>query len=290
MRKKSRFAQSFFFILLIIMALLGINIYKSENCLQATNYALSSEQICERIRIVFLSDLHCRSFGKNNQNLYDLIIEEKPDFIALAGDLFSRTSSEEEISALCEFLSQLTQVVHVFYSLGNHEMDYIQTYGNSILNQLSTTGVTVLENQFIDIELHGQILRIGGTSELLYQHVEAKENDGVYSFLLTFSDTNSFKLMLSHRPEGYYFGDASQIWNIDLILSGHTHGGLIRVPLIGGLYAPIQGFFPDVDYGKYVFNNSTLLITSGLAGYEWLPRVNNLPEIAVVELVPQNDS
>ncbi len=78
------------------------------------------------------------------------------------------------------------------------------------------------------------------------------------------------------------------MWNIDLILSGHTHGGLIRLPFVGGLYAPIQGFFPKVCYGEYKFNNNRMLITSGLAGYGIIPRINNPPEIAVIDLVPEN--
>lgn len=271
----------------LLVAVLGWNIDYSMNHLRVKTYRLESEKLSASVRIVFFSDLHCRSFGENNQELYDLIFQQNPDFIVLAGDLFSRDSNAEEISALCAFLSQLASRVPVFYSLGNHEAQYIQTNGSAVLDELTAAGMTVLEEQFQDIEVQGQILRIGGMEKLAYQHIEPTEGDATYTFLQSFCETEKLKLLLNHRPEGFYFGDAAETWDVDVILSGHTHGGLIRLPGIGGLYAPIQGFFPDVSYGEYPLHNATMLITSGLAGYGWIPRVNNPPEIVTLELVPK---
>lgn len=115
-------------------------------------------------------------------------------------------------------------------------------------------------------------------------------SDPVYSFLSDFCDTDQMTILLNHRPESFYFGSASEVWNIDLLLSGHTHGGLVRIPRLGGLYAPIQGFFPDVYYGQYQLHSSTMLVTSGLAGYGVLPRINNPPEIVTVTLIPQTNT
>lgn len=275
---------------ILLAAVLSWNIYQSMNYLQVKNYQFETSKLSSPVRIVFFSDLHCRSFGENNEELYDLLLRQEPDIVALAGDLFSRNSEKEEILALCDFLSRLAERVPVFYSLGNHEAQYIQMRGTAVLDEIAATGASVLEEQFVDVQVQGQILRIGGMEGLAYQHTEPAEDDETYLFLESFCRTNNFTLLLDHRPESFYFGEASRAWSIDLILSGHTHGGLIQIPGIGGLYAPIQGFFPKVYYGRYELNDTTLLLTSGLAGYGWIPRVNNPPEIVVADLIPKTDS
>ena len=144
----------------------------------------------------------------------------------------------------------------------------------------------MLNDTYIDVDVHGQSLRLGGMIKLAYLAVE-KEEDEANIFLDDFCNTDRLKIMLNHRPEGFYFGDACKVWSVDFILSGHTHGGLIRLPFVGGLYAPIQGAFPEVYYGEYKFENNLMVITSGLAGHGVIPRINNPPEVVVIDLVPE---
>ena len=273
-------------VLIILLVTLGLYILWSMTALQTTTYEFTSSKISEPVRFVFLSDLHCRTFGKHNKELCKCIADQKPDFIALVGDIINRSSTKNEIDEVCSFIKDLTKIAPVYYSLGNHEEQYISTNGDEVLQQIESASAILLNDTYIDVDVHGQSLRLGGMIKLAYLAVE-KEEDEANIFLDNFCNTDRLKIMLNHRPEGFYFGDACQVWSVDFILSGHTHGGLIRLPFIGGLYAPIQGAFPEVYYGEYKFENNLMVITSGLAGHGMIPRINNPPEIVVIDLVPE---
>lgn len=271
---------------IILLVTLGLDILWSMTALQTTTYEFTSSKISEPVRFVFLSDLHCRNFGKHNQELCKCIADQKPDFIALVGDIINRSSTKNEIDEVCSFIKDLTKIAPVYYSLGNHEEQYISTNGDEVLQQIESASAILLNDTYIDVDVHGQSLRLGGMIKLAYLAVE-KEEDEANIFLDNFCNTDRLKILLNHRPEGFYFGDACQVWSVDFILSGHTHGGLIRFPFVGGLYAPIQGAFPEVYYGEYKFENNLMVITSGLAGHGIIPRINNPPEIVVIDLVPE---
>ena len=284
---KKRFkCRRILLVLVILFVTLGLDILWSMTALQTTTYEFTSSKISEPVHFAFLSDLHCRNFGKHNQELCKCIADQKPDFIALVGDIINRSSTKNEIDEVCSFIKDLTKIAPVYYSLGNHEEQYISTNGDEVLQQIESTSAILLNDTYIDVDVHGQSLRLGGMIKLAYLAVE-KEEDEANIFLDNFCNTDRLKIMLNHRPEGFYFGDACKVWSVDFILSGHTHGGLIRLPFVGGLYAPIQGAFPEVYYGEYKFENNLMVITSGLAGHGIIPRINNMPEIVVIDLVPE---
>ena len=284
---KKRFkCRRILLVLVILFVTLGLDILWSMTALQTTTYEFTSSKISEPVHFAFLSDLHCRNFGKHNQELCKCIADQKPDFIALVGDIINRSSTKNEIDEVCSFIKDLTKIAPVYYSLGNHEEQYISTNGDEVLQQIESTSAILLNDTYIDVDVHGQSLRLGGMIKLAYLAVE-KEEDEANIFLDDFCNTDRLKIMLNHRPEGFYFGDACKVWSVDFILSGHTHSGLIRLPFVGGLYAPIQGAFPEVYYGEYKFENNLMVITSGLAGHGIIPRINNMPEIVVIDLVPE---
>lgn len=253
--------------------------------LQVKQYTIPLEEVSGTVRIVLLSDLHCRQFGKDNIKLLELIAAQEPDLIALDGDLFSRSSSEKEIMEVCDFARKLTKVAPTYYALGNHESDYIARNGSAVLEQFTAAGVTILEDKYQDLTINGTIFRFGGMSQLAYRDGANEFDSEAEVFLNDYCNTELPTVLLSHRPEAFCFKNACKEWDVDLILSGHTHGGLVRLPGLGGVYAPIQGWFPDVDYGEYAFYGDRMIVTSGLAGYGVLPRMFNPPEICVVELV-----
>ena len=110
----------------------------------------------------------------------------------------------------------------------------------------------------------------------------------VYQYLCDFQDTDLLKIMLAHRPESFILGQASETWNVDLVISGHVHGGQVVLPFVGGLFASDQGFFPDYVHGLYEKNRVDILISSGLgSGLTWVPRFNNPPEVVVLTLTPE---
>ena len=267
--------------LLLLAALIGI-VWSQR--LTAEEYSEELDGINGDVKIVFLSDLHGKEFGKNNVKVAELIREQQPDIIAVVGDLIDRNSDAEDIEKMCSFVSMLPDIAPTYFTIGNHEKNYFDKHGSGFLEELQKIGVTVLECEYEDLTVNGTTFRLGGMSELAYYGGDGKYDPKAEPFLKEYCDTDLPKVMFSHRPEAFGFKYALQDWDVDLVLSGHTHGGLVRLPVIGGLFAPIQGMFPYFYYGEYTEYNSKIIITSGLAGYEGFPRMYNPPEIAVVTL------
>lgn len=254
--------------------------------LRTTGYTVELDGIQQDITIVFLSDLHSDGYGSANSSssLLKKVRGRNPDLIALVGDMFSRTSTEEEIADVAALAAALTEIAPVYYSFGNHEQEYISVNGDAVLEQFRQSGVTILNDEFLDLEIKGTAIRLGGMDRMAYTGGNGKYDPEARAFLNEYCASELPKIMLSHRPEFFAFMDACKTWDIDLILSGHTHGGLVRLPFIGGLYAPIQGWLPKTDYGEYIFFGTRMIVTSGLAGYGRLPRIFNPPEICAVTI------
>ena len=154
---------------------------------------------------------------------------------------------------------------------------------------IKSTGAALLEMEYKDIKVNGVDIRIGGMYGYAFDPNGTTKRDdmgdGIYDFLTEFEDTSSYKIMMSHRPDSFVFGEASKAWDIDLVVSSHDHGGQVIVPFLGGLYGGDQGYFPEYIHGLYKKDNMQLLITSGLgSNTQKLPRFNNVPEIMVVNL------
>lgn len=252
--------------------------------LTVKEYTEALDGVNDDVKIVFVSDLHGKEFGENNIKVAELIRAQKPDMIAVIGDLIDRDSDADDVEKMCSFMSMLPDVAPTYFTIGNHETSYMKEHGESILDKINYSGVTVLECEYEDLTINGTTFRLGGMSELAYYGGDGKYDPKAEPFLTEYCDTDLPKVMLSHRPEAFGFKYALQDWNVDLVLSGHTHGGLVRLPIVGGLFAPIQGIFPYFSYGEYTEYDSKIIITSGLAGYEGYPRMFNPPEISVVTL------
>lgn len=281
--------QSTMFVLLLVSFILGtvlfIGILFSKE-LKVTERKIPLVGIDQEVRIILLSDLHGTKFGPDNSDLISLIQQQSPDLICLAGDIISRDSTSDDIHSMCTLMEHLTQICPVYFSLGNHEMDFMDAQGAQVLEDFSASGAILLEDSYLDLTVNQSSFRLGGMSKLAYRDGSEQFQPGVEAFLTEFCKTDLPTVLLSHRPEAFSFRKACSEWDVDLILSGHTHGGLVRLPLVGGVIAPIQGWFPDVDYGEYTLYNSKMIVTSGLAGYNPFPRVFNPPEICLIKLVP----
>lgn len=255
--------------------------------LEVTEYDVPMQNICSDVRIAFLSDLHCKEYGEGNTELIDLIEEQKPDIIALMGDFINRNSSDDEIKKTCELFAALQGIAPTYFTYGNHETAYMNEIDDALIDSIKKTGVRILDCEYEDLMVNGNIFRLGGMSQLAYRGGDGKFIASSEQFLTDYCDTKLPTVMLSHRPEAFVFNEAYYDWQVDLVLSGHTHGGLVRLPVIGGLCAPIQGMFPEVYYGEYEFGYIRMIVTSGLAGYGWVPRMFNPPEICVVTLTAE---
>lgn len=268
---------------------------------------IESEKVTEPIKYVFISDLHENSFGKENQQLYDQIRDFNPDFILIGGDLISWTSADGRPYAKDVF-KNLSEISDVYFSLGNHEIEYLimrneieytnwdrdnasfrllDKDDNGLIAAIRDAGGIVLQKTWTDIEVRGVKIRIGAAYEDMYGFDESSPSTtmqpGMYSFLTEFQDTDALKLYISHRPSSFLLGNGSSLWDIDVVMSGHEHGGQVVFPFVGGLFSRERGFFPKYTHGCFPLGNTTLIVTSGLGSdVELLPRFNNPPEIVLV--------
>ena len=277
-------------ILLLLSALLCIIL--SNTRIRAVSYSISLENLTSPVRVVLLSDLHGKSFGRDNARLIAKVQEQSPDAIFLDGDMIDRGADSADVQELLRLIERLCEIAPVYFAPGNHELTYMQTDAN-FLTQVAKAGAVVVNDSYVDATIAGQPLRIGGTMGHAFYFGRSEEefaSSPEYRFLKAFEDTDVPKICLAHMPDTFIFNGAYNLWNVDLVLSGHTHGGLIRLPFVGGLYAPMQGWFPEYDRGYFRLGvHMQMVITSGLAGYGMIPRIHNPPEIVVIDLVPDSD-
>ncbi len=258
-----------FFALIIFM-------YISSFYLSNSKYTINL-RVDKNINIILLSDLHDSSFGEGNSELIKKVREQKPDYIFTVGDMIS--DYIEDYSYLDTLYEGLSQIAPVYCSLGNHELSHPES---EEIKKILNKHATLLDNEYIELELNGTEVRLGGLTQYHPANEEAK------AFVADFADTDKFKLLLCHYPE-YYIWGLDEV-EIDLMVSGHTHGGQVILPFAGGVFAPEQGWWPKYDYGVFYEENMTLVITRGLgSSKQKAPRFNNPPEILCLTLTPEVD-
>ncbi len=302
--KKSRILRDVLAAAGILILCLGLflcwNLYENRS-FENTYYNVFSDDIGETVRAVFLSDLHQASFGEDNQELVDEIKRLHPDLILTGGDMINE--KDPDISCVVELCRRLTSIAPVYYGMGNHENTVV--YGmdltlqnlegagvpaeeeedfselikdESLLTGLEEAGVIVLQNHFVRTEVNGNSIVIGGIST----NIDAfwPYSGHFFSDFEAEPDTD-FKILLSHFPYPVprYLDDSS----IDLALSGHNHGGIIRIPGIGALFS-YEGWFPEYTDGLTYINDIALIVSRGLGGHGWIPRICNKPELVVIDL------
>ena len=282
MKKIIKILVIIFFIL--ILACLA-SIWVSYNWLTVTHFTVRSSKISEPFRIVLVSDLHEHQFGRDNEKLAVKIREQSPDLIVIDGDMINGDS--ENADTAVELVRALKEAAPVYYSFGNHEYSYMEAGHEDLTEELEAAGAVVLNYQSIDIDVKGNQIRLGGLYEYGFETgmQSEEENERAIPYLEEYADTDRYLIMCAHRPESFYPWDMADQWGIDLVLSGHLHGGQVIIPGVGGLYNSLDGFFPKFDYGQYKLGDSDMVITRGLGSNpKMLPRFNNPPEIAVVEV------
>lgn len=256
--------------------------------LKVTEYDVGIDGLTSPARVVVISDLHSREYGEDNSALLALIAAQHPDAVFAVGDMINRSADEEDILQFLDLLVKLQEIAPVYYSPGNHESDYMTDRDSGLLGRVSATGVTVLLDEYVETQLGGNTVRIGGTMGHYYRYEwseEQKNDPPDYAMQEEIGSTDVPAIVLMHMPENMIADSARKNWNADLYISGHTHGGVVRLPLIGGLVAPTQGLFPKYDQGFFTVDGRLkLIITSGLAGYGPIPRIFNRPEICVIDL------
>ena len=232
-------------------------------------------------RIAQVSDLHNAEFGENNEELLKLLSESGPDIIVITGDLID--AQRTDVGIAIRFAQESVRIAPTYYVTGNHEAASPQY--DALKAGLEAAGVTVLEDETVYLERGGETMALIGLADPdftvkgdLFGEVPAMVSTKLRKLI---DDESGYTILLSHRPELF---ETYAACGVDLVLSGHAHGGQFRLPFIGGLVAPNQGLFPKYDAGLYL-NGSTNMVVSRGIGNSIIPfRFNNRPEIVLVEL------
>ncbi|MCQ4923309.1 metallophosphoesterase [Tissierella carlieri] len=279
-KRKSKFIITNRKILLIIFILSAFY-----NGLIVKNYKIRTDKILDShsIRIVLISDLHSHVYGKNQSKIINKIKKQNPDIIALAGDI---ADDMVPIEGTKLFLEGINDIAPVFYVTGNHEIwtdevDYIKEVFKSF-------NIIVLENDYRKVDINGVELVMAGVDDpdiIKYERPHSNWNEEIYKSFSNIEDVSGYKVLLSHRPEAVDFYNSLPF---DMVLSGHSHGGQVRIPFIlNGLFAPNQGFFPKYAGGVYEQESYTHIVSRGVSFNPRLPRIFNPPEIVVIDIQGQ---
>lgn len=262
---------------------------RSAHSLTVTNYRIPTRKLDTPVRIVQLTDLHNSVFGEHNAELVDTVNAQNPDLIVITGDLLDAGSADTDIAT--DLIAQLSVIAPVYVSLGNHELEHEQTYGTDVTALYENAGAIVLDLSYADITVNEQSFRLGGIYGycLPEQYLDTGEADEEEcAFLRDFQDTDLYTVLLCHMPACWIVNDGINAWEIDCVFAGHAHGGQIRLPLIGGLWAPDQGWFPGQEAGLYYADDQqkVMVLSRGLGSTEKIPRFNNIPEVVTTECIP----
>jgi uncharacterized protein len=271
---------------LIVISLI-VFLYYQNNALSVTKISIESSKIpasFDGYKIVHLSDLHSKLFGENQNRLVKKIRNTKPDIIVYTGDLIDKRRDERPSYILME---ELINIAPIYYVTGNHEWDDERAF-RSLETELKRLGVHVLRNQFETIQNgNDEVFILGIDDPLILENDYEKEilpEEAIETVLDQLPNDDNYKILLSHRTELF---EMYAHYDIDLTFSGHAHGGQFRIPFIGGLIAPNQGYFPKYTSGKHRLKDSQLVISRGLGNSKIPQRIFNLPEIVVVTLKSQ---
>jgi len=279
--KKSKKRVWLFFLIVIVIGIAWIA--WGNTALELNEYVTKSEKLPESFdgfRIVQISDLHNAEMGEENTTLLKMIENSKPDIIVITGDIIDSDHTDIEVSV--RFVEKAVRIAPCYYVTGNHEARLSKEVFQSFEEKLKEYGVKVLHDEAVMLEKDGEHISLAGLDDPIF----ASNHNGIrYSNLSShikelFSE-DGFHVLLSHRPELFKTYVEAEV---DLVMSGHAHGGQFRLPFVGGLVAPNQGFFPKYDAGVFAEDGTNMVVSRGI-GNSIIPiRFNNRPEVIVVEL------
>lgn len=277
--------------LILLVAVMGIVLIIwtlwGNTALEVNEITVTSDRIppaFSGFRIAQVSDLHNAEFGEGNAELLQMLSECGPDIIVITGDFVD--SSRTDIALALAFAEEAVKIAPTYYVTGNHEVAISQY--DLLKAGLEMAGVIVLEDEAVSLEYQGESIMLIGLSDPdatikgdLFGEVPAM----VSTKLRNLTDGGSgYTVLLSHRPELFETYVSS---GVDLVFSGHAHGGQFRLPFVGGMVAPNQGLFPKYDAGLYAGGDTNMVVSRGI-GNSIIPiRFNNRPEIVVVELLSE---
>lgn len=274
--------------IMIVLSMLVICVVCHNKDLEINKFNVKSKYIpteFDNFRIVQVSDLHNAEFGKNNEKLLAMLKQTDADIIVITGDLIDSRNTKVDVAV--SFAEKATKIAPTYYINGNHEARVPEEY-ERLKQGLDEAGVTILENDSIDITIGDKAITLIGINDSSFRMElvdDTMMQNVSHQLMSVVPDNDNYKILLVHQPH-YFDAYATQV---DLVLSGHAHGGQFKIPFIGGLVAPGQGFFPEYYTGSYIKENTEMIVSRGI-GNSIIPfRINNKPEIIIAELTKIED-
>ena len=263
--------------LLLLCIAFGCWVIWANTALERTDYTIASARLpaeFEGFRIAQIADLHCAEYDKGNQKLLSMLKKAQPDIIVFTGDTFDERHPDK--APTLAFLRACTEIAPCYFVTGNHECAMNRQDYFALEAQIRELGVDVMHAEKVTFSRGDASITLVGVDDENYEGVLHSPEQ-----LHELAGTDGFAILLSHRPE-YFWRYAES--GIDLTLSGHAHGGQFRLPLIGGLYAPGQGAFPEYDSGVYTYRNTHMIVSRGIGQSSFPLRFNNRPELVIITL------
>ncbi len=281
-----------FFILAILLVLLR-SCYEIHN-FKVKEYVVRTKKVSDVINIVFISDLHNCRYGKKNIDIVNKIKSLNCDAVLIGGDLIcgkkdlKNDKAEKYFSNTVDFLRGISGYLPLFYTFGNHET---RIKNRKEKNELYYSYIKEIENLDITYMNNCKFNIIKGNTKIDLYGIEIPEEsyqkDLLESEILDLiEDGNNFSILLAHNPN--FFEEYSNK-DIDLVLCGHNHGGVVRLPFIGGIMSRDFTLFPKYSYGEYEKNNTKMILTGGLGDHSIHFRLFNTPEIVKIKIIPEDN-
>ncbi len=265
------------------LVILTVWIAWGNEALELNAYTIQSQRLPEAFdgyRICHVSDLHNAQMGKNNEKLITMLREAAPDMIVITGDLIDSRRTDMDVALA--FVQEAVKIAPCWYVTGNHE-SRISEYGE-LKAAMEEAGVTVLNDMCDRITREGASIKLIGVNDPKFLgRYWSGDAETLMDTALTqlHTDEKTFTILLSHRPELF---PVYASHGIDLVFSGHAHGGQFRLPFVGGVLVPNQGFFPKYDAGLFTQENTNMIVSRGIGNSLFPFRVNNPPEVILIKL------
>jgi len=272
--------------ILLGFSLLSSAVYLDNKLVKVTKYNIKSKKIPKEFnefKIIHLSDFHNYVFNKDNTKVIKKINIENPDIIVMTGDMVNKYDTK--FNQFFKLVRKLSQRYKIYYIVGNHEKSLKKEYLDSIVNVLNSFNVNVINNNKAIILRGNKIINLYGLDiPLEFYKVRNRPTNikTVVERVLNKCCIGEYNILLAHNP--LYFETYAN-HNVDLILAGHIHGGMIRIPFIGGVLSPERNFFPRYSGGVYEINKKKLIVSRGLGHSKPGVRVCNMPEIVSITLL-----
>lgn len=278
---------------LLACAMAAVYMVWEDNAIVVSRYTYQSDKISPSLdgyKIVQVSDLHNKCFGQSSVFLLQKIQAEQPDLIVVTGDLVDRNRTD--LGVALDFVERAAAIAPLFYVTGNHEDALSESQLRELLDGITQAGGTVLDSEYVTVSRSRGVVEYGDDTH--HTVLQGAPNDTFR--LIGLANQNLFRsklhyltpasddlhILLAHQPQAI---DHYAAEDIDIVFAGHAHGGQFRLPLIGAVYAPGQGLLPQYTEGMYQYGQTSMVVSRGLGNSVFPIRINNRPELVVVELI-----